>query len=260
VQREVPYRTDLEVLSRIRADDTRDPDEIWRRHEEAFSVQRVTEQFFRDYSEIFEQIKGHLQHTHRDNGDGWAQDYAHQLLNRIMFLYFIARKGWLRGPDSGPDRNFMRHTWEAYREARKNGRAEPDTFHSDWLEVLFFEAFNDKWQNRPEYRRRFPDWLFKALSMAPFLNGGLYTRRANLDERLEKHLPDRFFELLFEKWVDGTFPGLFERYNFTVVESGRLDEEVAVDPEMLGAVYERLVNITFEGGPEQDLRGHAGVF
>ena len=256
VRRDQPYRTDLEILDRIRADGIRDPAAIWQRHEEAFSVQRVTEQFYRDYSEIFIQIRDHLIRTHRGNGPEWARDYAHQLLNRIMFLYFIARKGWLLGPDGKPDRDFMRHFWKAYWQT-----GERDAFHRDWLDVLLFEAFNNRWQNRAEYRRRFPDWLVSSLSQAPYLNGGLYRRRPGLDDRLTRPVPDALFALLFERWTDDTFPGLFERYNFTVVESGRFDEEVAVDPEMLGMVYERLVNVTFESGDKaEDLRGSAGIF
>lgn len=256
VRRERPYRTELEVLSSMRTDGILDPQELWRRHDEAFSVQRVTEQFFRDYTEVFNRVRSYLLNTHRDNGPEWARDYAHQLLNRIMFLYFIARKRWILGPDGEPDRDFMRHFWEAYRDA-----GDKDKFHSQWLPVLFFEAFNGKWINSPEYRKRFPSWLISALSQAPFLNGGLYSWRPGLDDRLQHPLPDEFFELLFERWIDDTFPGLFERYNFTVVESGRFDEEVAVDPEMLGMVYERLVNVTFEtGDSEDDLRGAAGIF
>jgi len=171
-----------------------------------------------------------------------------------MFLYFIARKGWLLGRDGRPDRDFMRHFWEAYRAS-----GAKDTFHREWLPVLFFEAFNNRWQNRPEYLKRFPKWLVRSLSQAPYLNGGLYARRPGLDDRLRAFVPDEYFALLFEKWTDGTTYGLFERYNFTVVETGRFDEEVAVDPEMLGAVYERLVNVTFEEGGE-DLRGAAGIF
>ena len=254
VQRQRPYRTDLEVLSRIRADGIRDPQELWQRHDEAFSVQRVTEQFFRDYAEVFDRIRTCLARTHPDNGPEWARDYAHQLLNRIMFLYFIARKGWLLGPGGEPDRDFMRHFWEAYRDSKRK-----NSFHWEWLHVLFFDAFNNRWQGRHEYLKRFPSWVVSALAQAPFLNGGLYTRRLDLDDRLQEPLPDEIFILLFEKWLDGTFPGLFERYNFTVVETGRFDEEVAVDPEMLGVVYERLVNITFEAG-EEDLRGAAGIF
>ena len=252
VQRERPYRTDLEVLSAIHTHGLRDPAQLWQRHEEAFSVQRVTEQFFRDYAEAFEHIRQRLKKPRGKKGAAWARNYTHQLLNRIMFLYFIARKGWLHGPDGQPDRHFMRHLWQAYRES-----GEAETFHAKWLGALFFEAFNSRWQNRTEYRC-FPSWLRDALAQAPFLNGGLFSRQ-ELDEELQEHLPDEVFQLLFQQWSDGTQPGLFERYNFTVMESGRFDQEVAVDPEMLGMVYERLVNITFEGD-EDDLRAAAGVF
>jgi hypothetical protein len=260
VRREQPYRTDLEVLGGIDAHGARTAEELWKRMEDAFSVQRVTEQFFQDYGTVFQATRRYLRMKHQGNGPEWARDYTHQLLNRLMFLYFIARKGWLPGPNGAPDRDFLRHFWEAYREARDSGRVPPDTFHSEWLPVLFFEAFNNRWQNRHEYRQRFPEWLIHALAQAPYLNGGLY-RRTDLDEKLKEPLPDVFFEFLFERWVDDTFPGLFERYNFTVVETGRFDEEVAVDPEMLGVVYERLVNVTFEAGDEaEDLRGAAGIF
>ena len=254
VRREQPCRTDLEVLERIRADGLRDPQAIWERHEGAFSTQRVTEQFFRDYRAVFWRIQEVLQKGHPANGPDWARDYTHQILNRILFLYFIARKEWLRGPDGNPDRNFLRHFWEAYRETGAR-----DAFHRDWLDVLFFGAFNHRSQTRAESLNRFPEWLVRSLSQAPPLNGGLYTRRPGLDDRLLQPIPDDMFALLFERWVDGTFPGLFERYNFTVVESGRLDDEVAVDPEMLGVVYERLVNVTFEGEAE-GLREAAGIF
>jgi len=254
VRRDQPYRTDLEVLDCIRADGLHDPQEIWERHERAFSIQRVTEQFFQDYRQVFIHFQEHLRRSHPENDAEWARAYTHQLLNRVMFIYFIARKGWLRGPDGEPDRDFMRHFWEAYRETRAK-----DGFHQDWLEVLFFEAFNNCWQNRAEYLNRFPEWLVRSLSQAPYLNGGLYTRRRGLDDHLRQSVSDQLFALLFERWEDGTFPGLFERYNFTVVESGRLDNEVAVDPEMLGVVYERLVNVTFED-EDVDLRGAAGIF
>jgi len=249
-----PYRTDLETLCKIRADDVQTPEEIWRRHDEAFSVQRVTEQFFRDYKEVFRRIQGYLKEKHKASPPDWVHDYTHQLLNRIMFLYFIARKGWLLGPDGQPDQDFIMDFWVAYRES-----GAKNEFHSEWLKVLFFEAFNGKWQNRHEYLERFPQWLINSLSQAPFLNGGLYTRRSGLDDCLSTPIPDEYFELLFEKWTDGTSPGLFERYNFTVVETGRFEEEVAVDPEMLGMVYERLVNLTFGAG-EENGQGTAGVF
>ena len=61
----------------------------------------------------------------------WAHGYALQFLNRVMFLYFIQRKGWL-----GEDTEFLRSFWEAY-----NKDMQPkDTFFERWLLVLFFEG------------------------------------------------------------------------------------------------------------------------
>jgi len=249
-------RTDLDVISHIHAEGIKDPQEIFRLHDEAFSVQRVTQKFFEDYSEVFEKIEDFVFNAHKDLGKAWARDYTHILLNRIMFIYFIARKGWLNGKDGKPDKDFMRNFWQAYKESNQR-----DAFHEGWLDVLFFEAFNGHFQRRDEYQQRFPKYLLDALSTAPYLNGGLYTRRLGLDDRLHKPIPDELLALLFDKWTDGTYPGLFERYNFTVMESGRFDQEVAVDPEMLGSVYEQLVNQTFEEDEEKkDLRRSAGIF
>lgn len=253
VERTRPYRTDLETLARIRADGITNAEEIWKRHEDAFSVQRVTDQFFADYSKVFNEIKSHLARTHPQNGPTWARDYTHHLLNRTMFLYFIARKLWLRGPDGVGDREFLRHFWQEYRAS-----GVTDQFHKEWLETLFFEVFNRPRYQRADFSQHFPTWIAAALNDAPFLNGGLYTRHPRLDRVLQHWLPDAFFELLFERWSDGTFPGLFERYNFTVLETGRFDEEVAIDPEMLGTVYERLVNVTFEQGGDVAAPG-AGI-
>ena len=72
----------------------------------------------------------------------------------------------------------------------------------------------------------------------PFLNGGLFEMQ-EYDSRNDVHIPnDKFAEILT----------LFERYNFTVTESTPLDIEVAVDPEMLGKVFEELVTGRHDSG------------
>ncbi len=248
VERDHPYRTDMEVLSAIHTEGEISPEGIWEKHREAFNVERVTEKFFRDYREVFAELQGYL--PRKPEEPGWAHDYALQLLNRIMFLYFIQRKGWL-----GEDPRFLRHFWEAY-----GGSEQPrNTFFEDWLSVLFFDAFNNRFQaGRADYRQRFPDDICSALAGAPFLNGGLFTRN-ELDDSFDGTVEDPFFKTLFENF-EGTPPGFLERYNFTISESTPLDQEVAVDPEMIGKIYESLVNVTFEGLMEKDQRGMAGIF
>jgi hypothetical protein len=177
-----------------------------------------------------------------------------------MFLYFIQRKGWL-----GDNPHFLRHFWESY---KRSGQPR-DSFFSQWLRVLFFEAFNNKFHGG---HRHFPEDIRRVLQLAPFLNGGLF-RENQLDTAYAVNPPDEFFEQLFDHF-NGSTPGFFERYNFTIAESTPFDVEVAVDPEMIGKVYESLVNITFEGWTEEDegltgedeelteedLRRKAGIF
>jgi hypothetical protein len=218
---------------------------------EAFSVEAVTQQFFDDYQCIFEDLRQRLldalpPQQRSAEAKAWAHDYALQLLNRLMFLYFIQRKGWLGG-----NPHFLRHFWESY---KRSGQPR-DSFFSQWLRVLFFEAFNNKFHGG---HRHLPEDIRRALQLAPFLNGGLF-RENQLDTAYAVNPPDEFFEQLFDRF-NGSTPGFLERYNFTIAESTPFDVEVAVDPEMLGKVYESLVNITSEGLTEKDLRGQTGIF
>ncbi len=95
-----------------------------------------------------------------------------------------------------------------------------------------------------------PDDIKESFSMMPFLNGGLFSR-TELDE-LNFDLPDSVFEWLFEPDSENLKKGFLETFNFTIDESLPVDVEVAVDPEMLGKVYESLIT--------EEERGEAGIF
>ncbi len=72
----------------------------------------------------------------------------------------------------------------------------------------------------------------RILKDAPYLNGGLFER--NELDKVGWQIPDELFEDIFE---------FFESYNFTITEYTPLDIEIAIDPEMLGNIYEHMVNI-----------------
>ena len=205
---------------------------IQERHDEAFDVEAVTKQFFGEYRIVFDFLQQDLSKQTKDKS--WAHDYALQFLNRCMFLYFIQRKGWL-----GEDREFLNTFWESYRTVDQ----PPNSFVHKWMKVLFFEAFNRKFHGG---HRHFPGKIKDTLSQAPFLNGGLFTEN-ELDTKHDFLVTDNRFEQIFK---------FFERYNFTIAEDSPLDQEVAVDPEVIGKVYESLVNIS----EEADERGDAGIF
>ena len=214
---------DLEELS---------PLAIQKCHDKAFDVEAVTKEFFKDYQSVFQTLQDDLAGQTADHR--WAHDYALQFLSRCMFLYFIQRKRWL-----GDNTKFLRSFWESYQATSE----QADLFVDRWLNVLFFEAFNNKFHGG---HRHFPDTIFKALSSAPYLNGGLFTENA-LDGEHDFQISDQRFEGIFD---------FLENYNFTIAEDSPLDQEVAVDPEMIGKVYESLVNVS----DEADERGDAGIF
>lgn len=208
------------------------PLSIQSRHDEAFDVEAVTKQFFEEYKAIFRILEDDL--NKQANDYTWAHDYSLQFLNRCMFIYFIQRKGWL-----GNDCDFLLNFWKSY---QRSGQSQ-NSFADNWLRVLFFEAFNNKFHGGHNY---FPPEIKEALSLAPYLNGGLFTEN-RFDQEHKAVISDRRFEQVLK---------FLERYNFTIAEDSPLDKEVAVDPEMIGKVYESLVNVS----EEVDERGEAGIF
>ncbi|RIK78950.1 hypothetical protein DCC62_06600 [candidate division KSB1 bacterium] len=230
---------DLETL--VQDSNRLSPLSIQKAHDDAFNVEAVTATFFagdartgeKGYKQIFDDLQQALCKQTKDRV--WAHDYAMQFLNRIMFLYFIQRKQWL-----GDNPEFLRSLWQSY---QKNGKTK-DGFVNRWLKVLFFEAFNCPFNARRGDLNFFPPPVREAVSGAPFLNGGLF-KPNELDEPqgLKFVVSDAIFENCFS---------FFERYNFTISEISPLDQEVAVDAEMLSKVYESLVNVSVEANEQGD--------
>ena len=225
-------RTASERIAMLDSHSLDSPLEIQSRHDDAFDVEAVTKGFFDAYKSVFQRLQEDL--TSQTQDRQWAHDYALQFLNRCMFLYFIQRKGWL-----GDDTDFLKTFWESYQTTDQ----PVDSFVEHWLNVMFFEALNDRFHGG---HRHFPDEIRRALASAPYLNGGLFTEN-DLDSQHDFQISDSRFKSIFN---------FLESYNFTIAEDSPLDQEVAVDPEMIGKVYESLVNVS----AETDERGDAGIF
>lgn len=229
------YHTDLEVLQGISlAPNEQQASIIGKKHQEAFSVERVTRRFFDTYKAILGQLRGNLE-VQKKGSTEQAYGFVQQLLNRLMFLYFLQKKGWLKWSDGTPDKRYMRNLWRKY----VNSKPQKSNFYSLWLSSLFFYAFNHQFSLMP---LELPGEIRASLLNMPFLNGGLFT--PNDLDRLGFNVPDELFDSIFNELLD--------KYNFTVREDTPLEVEVAVDPEMLGKVYESLIN-------EED-RHQAGIF
>ncbi|HPP03033.1 MAG TPA: hypothetical protein PLX83_20835, partial [bacterium] len=212
--------------------------DAWRSQwSQAFDKNQLTEAFFIEYRDLFEHLQEDLCQQTRDLK--WAHDFALQFLNRLMFIYFIQRKRWL-----GNDPDFIHSYWKAYNQSKTKTE-----FVADWLNVLFFEAFNNEKALLPTSKRSYiPEPFRQILLQAPYLNGGLFAKNDIDRKHADKaRITDDRFEPIFD---------FFEKYNFTITEDTPLDQEVAVNPEMIGKVYERLVNVR----ETSNERGDAGIF
>jgi len=233
------FRTYSERLLLIEIKDENLPSiEIQKLHDEAFDVDKVTEEFFNEYKEILGNITDYLSKYKIDKEIG--RHFAIQLLNRMIFIYFIQKKKWLVWEENKHDPKYLYNLFKKYKEKYKT---KESNFYRDFLEPLFFYAFN---QNSSYKILSLPKEIEISYSLMPYLNGGLFTKN-KYDEACNVLLKDEIFENIFEN--------LLERFNFTISEDLPFDIEVAVDPEMLGKVYESLVH-----GEEEKERRKAGIF
>ena len=200
--------------------------------EEAFSIERVTEDFFKEYKNLFLDLVDSLNEVKEDKPEVKEEfdkrnikssDFAKKLMGQLVFVYFLQKKGWL-GVEKDADwgtgpKNFLRKIFE---ESRKKG----ENFFDDVLEHLFYEGFSEE----------VGDYHYSKFNYkVPFLNGAIFEPINNYDW---VNTDIRLDNGIFAKILD-----TFDRYNFTVKEDEPLEKEVAVDPEMLGKVFENLLEI-----------------
>ncbi|NLJ84779.1 MAG: class I SAM-dependent DNA methyltransferase, partial [Halanaerobiaceae bacterium] len=231
-----PKRTPLDILKNMKLESGEEnPIKIYNHLSTALDVNAVTEQFYNDYKLIFEKMKDYFLSQKSDikKARDKAHRFTHQFLNRIMFMHFIQKKGWL-----DDNKDFLNWYWECY---KKEVGYLSNKFYSQWLAVLFFEAFNNKFEPKHYFSDEINDILLKA----PYLNGGLFDY--NELDKIGYEIDDIHFKSIFD---------FFGRYNFTIKEDTPLEKDVAVDPEMIGKVYESLVNVSEESRE----RGDAGIF
>lgn len=208
----------------------------------AFSVEALSDEFFDKYRE---QYTDFIQYVTGKRfvkvGNKWEEkllgepdaalmqafnynekkirDYVKKMMGRITFLHFLQRKRWMCG-----DLNYMQNLFE-------NSKYKDDYLDSV-LEPLFFGILNTKPANREAL---FSDYgwdktLLEEWKDIPYLNGGLFER--DEDDKVDSKFPAAYFKRLFQ---------FFSEYNFTVDENDPNDAEIGVDPEMLGHIFENLL-------------------
>lgn len=277
--------------------------------EEVFALEKVTNEFFKEYKNKYLDIKETLindenfmaEAKKHDNEkpESFAEGFAKKLMGQISFIYFLQKKGWLglkmtadklsyeeynkiyeRALDKekevlekvydrvdrdtfvlnkeelskldnktesellarafnlpkyfkewgNGDKKFLRTLFDNH---SKNDKNNGKTFFEDYLEVLFYNNFSED-RGELQYSTEFD-------SRIPFLNGGLFDPYGDYKWRETKfNLKDELFSNDDETGI----LDIFDRYNFTINENDSYETEVAVDPEMLGKVFENLLDVS----------------
>ena len=210
----------------------------------AFSVEALSDDFFAAYRKQYaefvkfltgkEYVKKGNKWVEQETGepdvqyftsfkedDKLVRDYIKKMMGRIVFLYFLQSKGWLAGN--------LHYMHDLFYDASDEVKED---FLDKVLEPMFFGLLNTK----PEDRSSAP--LVNGVGVKyipnadkiPYLNGGLF-QQEKIDE-VDSVFPAGMFQSLFD---------FFDSYNFTIDENDPNDAEVGVDPEMLGKIFENLL-------------------
>lgn len=190
----------------------------------AFSITAVTDLFYEEFFSIFDRIVETCKAPKKKVNNLLAKDFATLFVIRIIFLGFIQKKNWI-----GDDKDFINSTWKEYLANRK----QDDNFYRDWLSPFFFIALNSPYgQEIPKSYTKITNSYRLKFAKAPFLNGGLFKPRENIDDQ-DIYISDQevsaFFDFLFS-------------HSFTIEENSNQDEDLQLNPEFLGIIFERLVN------------------
>ena len=186
---------------------------------EAFNVKKVTDKFFEEMKEVFHEISH--KYIHGISGDENKRAFTQLLINRLLFLKFLERKGWLFGSEN--DQIEMRHNYLNILKSKYGAQ--------NLWEYFFYFLFHHG-LNRFDAGgiRESTDELTKLIGHVPFLNGGLFSK-TKLDEQAK--VDNKAFDLIFDR--------LLNPYNFTIEENTPFDIQVALNPDLLGYAYEELI-------------------
>jgi len=202
--------------------------------ESRFDVEIVTKEFFNNYKKLYTKLLDYLKNDRAFNvfADKHGLEleiFGKKLLGQIVFIYFLQKKGWLgakKGDNiSNGDKAFLRSLFAKCKQDGKN-------FFNDCLEHLFYNCLNKLPERAGSFYRE------KFDCQIPFLNGGLFEPINDYRWHEEFiNIPNE----IFSNNEDSGILDIFDLYNFTIDENTPDDQEISVDPEMLGKVFENLL-------------------
>ena len=182
-----------------------------------FSVDALSKEFFDEYHRHYDRIIAEL--SRQGNTGAVFHDYVKKMMGRIVFLHFLQKKRWLNDDPEFLSKLFFLSPYK-------------QDFLDQELEPLFFGIFNTEPDKREQLFHQ-EHWDLRWLAeweKLPYLNGGLFER--DEVDKMKIKLPASLFEQLFE---------FMASYNFTIDENDPDDADIGIDPEMLGKIFESLL-------------------
>lgn len=187
--------------------------EVARRLKQALDIERVTKKFYKEFQEQHSAFLELISGIEDDRQRHW---YASVLLNRLMFIYFLQKKGFI-------DNNDQTYLQDKLQESKN--RFGSDQYYSRFLKILFFEGFAKPEGERSQEARQ-------ILGNIKYLNGGLFLPHQIENSNADIHIPDMAFENLF---------ALFQGYSWNLNDTPGGDDD-EINPDVLGYIFEKYIN------------------
>lgn len=193
-----------------------EPNELWKALWKSFDISVVNKKFYLDIKSAFDSLINDKVFKGSIRIEEARKQFAVRLIGRIIFSWFLKKKNII-----------------AEAVLSSNAISKYDNYYLEFLEKLFFEVFNTPHKERGKLPDEIKDY--------PFLNGGLF-------EAQEGDYGDYKGKVIISNdWFIDLFKNTLEKYNFTIDENTSASSEIAIDPEMLGRIFE---NLLAEQNPE----------
>ena len=205
--------------------------DVTRRVRAAFDVEKVTKRFYDRFKKEHAAFLGFIEGIAAAADREW---YASLMLNRMMFIYFIQKRGFL---DDDPD--YLRNRLERVRQQQGNGNFH--SFYRLFLLRLFHEGLGQPAAARaPE--------LAALLGRVPYLNGGLFDVHDLERDNPDIRIPDDAFAQIF---------AFFDAYQWHL-DDRPLRNDNEINPDVLGYIFEKYVNQKQMGAyyTKEDITGY----
>ena len=262
-----PHRAHLEILAdlalpkMVAERSVTSFDSLHRAWEDVLDTEELNRRFYRELFKWYERALETCEFPDDGAGSGSQERQLIRLITRLLFIWFLKEKRLV------PDDIF---TEEFAAKSVKDHASEATNYYRAVLQNLFFATLNTEIDKREFSKRQHrthrdftkyryydllvdPDGFLVKLKTVPFVNGGLFDCLDDFEGvRKEGRRIDAFTDNIKNQGKDlyvpasilleehGLFP-LFRRFKFTVEENTPLDQEVALDPELLGRVFENLL-------------------